>query len=233
MFHISETVSEEDKFKRRAVIFGALSIFLIILAIFVGIPAFLKLVDFIGDLNSKKVEEIKDIVPPATPRFSPLPEATNSALLIIGGFTDPDTRVKINFNEGEIETQTDAEGKFLLEKLSLKQGVNTLSAVSFDESGNESQVTETKEITLDTTSPKLTIETPKSGETFEEQNLSITGTVEPDCRLTINDHLTVVENDGRFSTSFILKEGSNILIFVATDPAGNKTEQRLSITYSP
>lgn len=233
-FQVKTSLSEEEKIRRRAIVFGLLTIAFGTAIIIWGIPLFVRLVVTLSNIKSETEEVInEDVIPPPVPRLSFVPEATNSAILSISGFTEPGSRVKIKFNGEEFNTEADEEGKFLIEKLTLEQGKNEISAQAIDKAGNESDYSEPLEIIYDNDPPKLEIESPQDGSAVEEQNIEIKGKAEPEARVLVNDHLVIVDEEGKFVTKLILREGGNEITVVAQDRAGNKTEKKISVTYLP
>ncbi|HOO96344.1 MAG TPA: PQQ-binding-like beta-propeller repeat protein [Caldisericia bacterium] len=65
-----------------------------------------------------------------------VPELVEESKLVITGQTEPTTTIVI----GEVTTQSDKEGKFIIE-VELKPGLNSLKIKAFDSAGNSSSVT--------------------------------------------------------------------------------------------
>jgi len=228
------SLSEEDEIRRRAIIFGILTILLAAAIIFWGVPLFIKLVGFLGDLKSEKegVAE-EDVIPPPVPRLPYIPEATNSAILSVSGFTEPKAKVTVNFNQEAIGTEADEDGNFSLKKLTLSKGTNTLSFWATDEAGNQSEETDAFEIIYDTQPPDLEIQSPENNQAVEEQTIEVKGRTETDARVLVNDHVVIVGKEGEFSTKVTLKEGGNEIVVLAQDKAGNQEEKKINVTYLP
>lgn len=229
-----DNLSEEEKIKRRAIIFGILTIFLIIAIVVWGVPLFIRLVDYLGDLKSSSQPATKeDTIPPPVPRFTYIPEATNSGTLKITGVTEPNSKVYLTINGEKLETKVDEDGDFEIEKISLDKGENSLYAEAEDETGNKSEATEKLEIIYDTDSPELELVKPEDGSLANEQVIEIQGKTEPSARILVNDHVVIVNQEGKFSYRMTLQEGSNEIIVKAEDKAGNKTEKKIKVTYLP
>jgi hypothetical protein len=229
-----ENLSDEEKIKRRAIIFGVLTIVLIIAIVVWGIPLFIRLVDYLGDLKSSSQPQTQeDTIPPPVPRFTYIPEATNSGQLEITGVTEPNSLVYLTLNGNRIETTVNEEGDFEIEKVDLKKGKNTLSASAEDEAGNESDTTEQLEIIYDTEEPELEVKKPEDGSVSDEQVVQIEGQTEPSARALVNDHVVIVDQQGKFTYRMTLQEGSNEIKVMAEDKAGNTTEKELTVTYLP
>jgi len=224
----------ENKSKRMAVVLGLLTLIFITIIILWGIPILANLAGFLGELkNSEQPTVSEDTIPPVPPRFAAVPEATNSAVTNIDGSSEPKSRIDIYLNnELLVTTEADEEGEFHLEKVSLKRGENTLSAFAFDNAENQSNSSEEIKIIFDDTPPDLEISQPKEEETVYEQKIEIRGKTESEeIRITINEHLVMVEKEGNFIYPFELTEGENKIKIAAEDLAGNKTEKELSIVY--
>ncbi len=227
-------LTEEDKVRRRAIIFGILTLILGTVLVVWGIPLFINLVEFLGNVKSESQSTVKqDIIPPPVPRLSYMPEATNSAQLEIKGVTEPEAVVKINVNEELIESVVNEEGTFELEKVTLEKGENTIFAWAVDDSENESAQTEEFKIIYETDPPPLEIVKPEDGIAVEEQTIEIEGNTEPNARVEINEHVVIVNLEGKFTYNLVLQEGENEINVTAEDSAGNLEEKKLTVTYLP
>ncbi len=228
-------ITNEEKIRRRAVFFGLLTIILSLALVIWGIPLFINLIEFLGDVRSENEQtEQVNIIPPQVPRLSYIPEATNSAQLDINGVTEPNATVKVEFNEEIIESKVSEEGEFKIEKLNLNSGKNQITVWAVDDDGNQSEKTPTHEVVYDTQPPELEIINPEDGATFEdEQTLEVKGKTEENARALVNDHVAIVGLEGEFIHNIVLQEGENEIIVVAEDMAGNSTEETLTVTYLP
>ncbi len=234
-FHQKEKpLTEEDKIRRRALIFGVLTLILSVALVIWGIPLFINLVDFLGEVKSEADQvTITDIIPPSVPRLSYIPEATNSAEFEIKGVTEPEAIVKVKVNNDVIESEVDEEGLFEIDKVILEKGTNKIIAWAVDADGNESEKTDQFEITYDTVSPDLEITKPDDGSEVDEQELEVSGRTEPSARILVNERVIIVNQDGEFVEQVILQEGENEINVVAEDSAGNTEEVTLTVTYTP
>jgi len=226
----------ENKSKKIAIILGLLTLIFIIIIVLWGIPILANLAGFLGELKNPEQPTIsEDTIPPVPPRFAAVPEATNSAIVNINGSSEPKSKIDIYLNsELFVTTKADEEGEFHLEKVSLKRGENTLSAFAFDDAENQSNSSEEIKIVFDDMPPDLEIFQPKEEETVYEQKIEIRGKTESEeIRITINEHLTLVEKEGNFTYPFELTEGENKIKIAAEDLAGNKTEKELNVVYHP
>ena len=89
--------------------------------------------------------------------------------------------------------------------------------------GTSSPVT----VVLDTVNPELTITNPKNGDTTNRETVTVEGTV-ADANLksvTVNGQQATVSENGTYSKRILLDEGVNVITVIATDAAGNTSEQ--------
>ena len=230
-----ETIGEEKKIKNRAIFLGFITLLLIIILALWGVPFLVRFAAFLGDVKSGNEPVVaEDTIPPLPPQFSFVPEATSSAMIVIGGFAEQGAEVDVYFNDELLaETKADENGEFQIEKISLKKGLNLLFALANDEAGNLSDKSKVLEIIYDNEPPVLEIQSPENGQTVYDQTIEVKGKAEADSKITINDYLVMSEGEGSFSYSLDLAEGSNEIIIIAEDIAGNKTESKLNITYHP
>lgn len=227
---------EEKKNIRRAYFFGALTIGLILLFIFLGLPTVAKFAAFLSDLRkSGETPEVADTTPPAPPRLEPLPEATNNPEIEIKGSTEPGATVVLNLNEGEQELLANKEGTFSY-KFSLIDGENSVLAYAVDSAGNESQKSKVVKIVYDDDPPELEITKPEDQSKYygaKQRQQVIEGVTEEGARVEVNQRITVVEADGSFSYATSLSEGENQFVVKASDKAENATEKTLTLHFSP
>ena len=100
-----------------------------------GVPLFM---DLVAGSGGKRVNTEKDIIPPQSPVISALPDATNSASLVIDGFTEKGASVELVLNDVMEKVSTaDDSGVFSFEA-TLKIGQNRIQLMAKDVAGNES-----------------------------------------------------------------------------------------------
>ncbi len=211
---------------------------LILLLIFVGVPSFIKLAGWWGDMNSSSAGPTDgDTLAPAPPRLSLATDATNSSILNLAGYSEPGTSVEIFLNQQSVKTvTTEATGQFLANDLTLQEGNNEIYAKAKDEAGNESAASKTETLLYDSTPVKLEIESPQDGATFYgsgQKKLEVKGTAEPEAEVTVNNRGVIVDQNGKFVTTLQLADGEQLIKIAAKDEAGNETEKEIKVTYSP
>jgi len=234
-FITKEYGDQEKDLRKKAILLGVVTLLLIIVIIFFGVPLLIRLASFLGSLKSDQPEVLQDTIPPLPPKFSFSPEATNSAVLNISGFTEPKANVEVYLNDQMLtKTSSGESGEFIVEKVDLQRGKNNLFAYATDDAGNRSEKSKDLEIIFDDEPPVLEIESPSGNQTVYDQRLEVKGKTDPEAvKVTVNDHIVLLEKEGKFSYKIDLAEGSNDVRIIAQDVAGNKTEKTFIITYRP
>jgi bacillopeptidase F len=218
---------------KRSRFYILLSIVFVVVMAKWGIPLFVNLVAGTG---AQRISTGKDIIPPQTPIISALPDATNSAGIIIEGYTEVGATVDLLLNDVlNKQIKADANGYFSFSTL-LASGQNRIQVKAQDEAGNESS-SEVSLITLDTKPVDLVIASPKDGTEYIgsiNQVVDITGSVsKPESQVLINNSFTIVDKDGNFDHRFMLSNGDNNITISATDNAGNTSAKTIKLTYTP
>lgn len=228
---------EEKKSLKQALRFILLTIVLLALIIFYGIPALIKLVVFLGDLKSSDQRpDISDTLAPTPPIIEPIAEATNSSVINIKGYTEEGATVKLfigGINSKEVVT--DKSGSFVFDTIKLKTGENEFKLKAQDKAGNESEFSKTSVVIFDNEPPPLEITNPQNGAEFFEKDREITiqGSSDENIRILVNNRLAYTDSEGNFSTRLELTEGKNQIIIKAIDKAGNETKKEIEVSYSP
>jgi len=89
---------EEKKNLKKVMIFGGLTVLIIILLLFVGIPILGNFTAFISDLGkANKPITSNDKTPPAPPRFNQFSDFTNQKSITISGNSEAGVNIKIVF----------------------------------------------------------------------------------------------------------------------------------------
>ncbi|MBM3209547.1 hypothetical protein FJZ40_04640 [Candidatus Shapirobacteria bacterium] len=232
LFYSRPKISYQTRSWARILFFGTLSIGLLLIAFSAG-PSFI--VSLASWANKKTVAPTTSQVFLPAPILLPLPEATNSGGITILGLGQKDISVEVFLNDQSLGRATaDTEGKFEI-LASLDLGDNQAYAKSFDLMGNSSPPSEKLKITYDKTPPLLEIKSPADQGKFRQEknrSIAIEGVTEPDASLTFNERVLVVDRQGGFTATLRLVEGENKLKFVATDLAGNQTEEEITVSFS-
>jgi flagellar hook assembly protein FlgD len=140
--------------------------------------------------------------------------------LAVQGLTDSDATVWITGNPQPIGV--DNQGRFSLQHR-LVEGDNQIEIRAVDPAGNNVRLT--RQITLVTTPPEVSITSPVDDEWTNQALATVGGQAPPGTTLEINDRQVAVNADGAFSYEMLLEEGDNLIRVVATDDVGNITTQ--------
>lgn len=225
---------EQRKALKQSTVLIALSVAILLLFIFVLLPFSIRIYESI--LDKKGTQPFGDRIPPQIPILNPLPDATNSAQLVISGFGESDSAIGLFQNGGKVdEVKADTTGSFSFSDIPFQEGENVFYVVSSDESENSSESPKYI-VVFDTTIPNLIVEQPTDGSTVNDrrgQLAAVKGTSEKGDRVLINGKLLFTDSTGAFSGNFQLQPGENILRFRAVDDAGNEKVQEIKVTYSP
>ena len=234
-FHKTRLQSiEEKKSLRQAVFFLVLTLLLILGVFFLGIPLFIKMAVMFGNKPvSSPTTGLSQTVPLSQPRLVPLPTATNSASINLAGFSIPNAKIKIYLNDISLkEVQADKNGEFTSQTVKLKNGSNSLKIIaSIDNKDSEPYITS---ISFSNSAPALEVATPKNNASFfdKDKEISVEGKTDPNCIVTVNNHMAIVNDDGTFSTIISLNDGSNDLKIVSQNEAGNQASEEIKVNYS-
>ncbi|HLD50950.1 hypothetical protein A3K34_02580 [candidate division WWE3 bacterium RIFOXYC1_FULL_40_10] len=171
---------------------------------------------------------------PNPPLFTNLPEATNQEKLTVSGTSQPGYTVKLYVNGPEKASAiVGADGGFTFADIKLNTGRNSVFAKAVNQSNEESLNTEYYTIMLDTRKPKIDLETPQNDDTVRnlDKRVLVKGKIDEQVTLTINKNSVIIQEDGNFDYLLGVKEGLNEISIEATDKAGNKVEEKITIRY--
>ncbi len=166
------------------------------------------------------------------PILDPVTAATNSATLSISGNAEDGKIVKLYINE-EFEKTVDIKNGSFTTKLELRDGKNTITAKAFTEKNQKSDLSNEITVVYKNKAPKLEISFPSDGQIFTggDSNITVSGSSDPEAKVTINGFWAIMKSDGNFSYDLPLQNGDNTVKVTATDEAGNKTEKELRVKY--
>lgn len=225
---------EEKKSIKQAVFFLFLTIVLLLVLFFLGIPLFIKAAVWLGNSDKNSTEETTQGLTPPQPRLLPLSLATNSATLKLEGFAMSGSKVKLTLNQVLIKEITiEDSGEFQITNINLKPGKNEIKLVSV--SGDKESEPFVTSITYDNQPPALEISSPQNNQQFfdKDKEVNLEGKTDPNCLVTVNNHLAIIDSEGNFSIKIGLNSGENSLEVISQNEAGNKQQQKISVTYTP
>ncbi len=224
--------TEQKKLVSQIFLFGGGAIALLLAFIFIIAPGAIRLVG--GLFGGSTTFTVDDTLPPQVPVLAAPAPATFSAQVSLTGYGEVGSKVTLLLNGQPAQEITLPEGGQFTQEIALTEGDNQVSAYATDEAGNESAESTRYNIVLDTEAPSLEIAEPQDGQQIElrkNQNLTIKGTTEPRARLYINGRLALANDEGAFSSTYLLSEGENKLEFKAQDQAGNVTEKTITVQF--
>lgn len=228
---------ESKRFTRQAIVFIVLTIAAILLVIFVGIPAFIRLAIILGEVRQSPDSEQVQSIPPSAPRLTTPPRATNSASLSINAFSQSGYEVVLFQNNRQTkESVADESGMAQFSGLTLEEGDNYFYALAINPRGLESDRSNQVAINLISQPPEIVIDSPDDGQRFfgaSERTIEVAGQTDPGVSLYLNERMIVVNRDGSFQSNYFLEEGDNELAFEVIDEAGNRSEESLNVRFSP
>lgn len=175
----------------------------------------------------------------APPQFNvTLPEYYNRNQITFGGFTDPDSvlRLYVNSNQADIGTDkytqlatSDASGHFIFKYVNLAQQENKIVIWARDRGGNINTASYT--VKVDTTRPEVTLSNIPS--IAASTSLTINGTVSEDVTATYsvnNDTRSEEIKAGQFSSQLTLQDSTaNNVDMQFSDKAGNVFEKEFVV----
>lgn len=215
----------------------ALSLFGIFIVLFIlikfGIP-FLANISFLLSGQGKTTTTTVGNVFLSQPSLDPLPTATNSAKLIITGKAEQSSTIDLYINDSMADSDqagSDSSFKF---QMTLSKGDNKIY-VKARKGSNTSLPSDSMDVFFKDTKPNLTLSSPTDGQSFskDQNTVLISGTTDPQTKVTVNDYWAVIDQSNNFTYQLKLNNGDNNIKIVAEDIAGNKTEKDLKVTYSP
>jgi hypothetical protein len=144
----------------------------------------------------------------------------NPVLNVAGSVTDPVGIASLTINNASVPVA--ADGSFS-SVLLLSAGANTITTIATDNLNNIT--TDTRMITLDQSSPVLTVLTPADNSVTSQSSVTVTGTVSETATVTARvgsgSWQTAQVNGTSFSILLMLASGQNTIEVSATDTAGN------------
>ena len=226
---------EEKKNRKQAIVFTIFTILFILILLFVGFPAFVRLVGALGDVRSSQTKPDKaDSIPPVVPTLTGEFEATSSSKTKVKGYGEPGSKIFLKINDvSDGENVVSEDGSYQFD-ITLEPGENQIIVYAKDLADNRSDDSRVLKIVYDSEAPKLEITAPKDGEKFyDEKEIVVGGVTEVDASVRINDFISTVDTEGNYARRVQLTNGENEITVVAIDKAGNKTEQKVKVSYNP
>ncbi len=215
---------EEKSAVKKTVYLSIFSVGLLIFIFTLGIPLLGKFADFLDVVFKNKTQDqtTSDKSAVQAPILDDLPQATNSAKLVISGFLPADGKILIFDNDEKVGETKSQAGQFKLEDFSLKPGTNNIAAKAVLGTGKESDFSIAKKVAFLEKEPTLEVTQPADGQTFSGNNrIRVSGKTDKDVQVYANGFLGNTSADGSFEVFVPLSPGGNNIEIKAVDLAGN------------
>ncbi len=226
--------SEEElskKFIKTMTAIIAIFIF-VILSLFVFAPFFGSAFGLLSKNRNKDDGVITVRVRP--PTLSNVPNSTKENKVDLTGFANEGETIKLFVNGPEVaQTTTGSDGIFNFAAIELINGRNTVFAKAINQKNEESGPSEVYTIIVDTENPEIEVVSPEDGDTVRnlDRRITITGKINEKATIKINDRIVAQKPDLSFEYTLGVKSGEVEIKIVATDEAGNTSEEELKVRY--
>jgi len=168
-------------------------------------------------------------------------QTTQGSLQIAGSAQDDRSISQITWSTGNASGVAQGTTSWSIPPVSLSEGLNTITVTAEDDAGNKGSASLSVMYTIpDTVAPVVTITAPTSADAFtsEKSQISLSGTASDDRDL---QQITWTSSTGsggtasgtdKWSISGInLAEGVQVITVTATDGAGNRSSDKVTVTY--
>lgn len=120
-----------------------------------------------------------------------------------------------------------------IEVSDLSSGVYRWHVCSIDDLGFPGEFSRQNYLMInkDVTNPFLVISSPKNKEATRTKSISVEGESEPGLKLTINEQLIDLDENGKFTSKVELSEGQNRIVISSLDESGNVTNIERTVFY--
>ena len=226
----------QNKARNRIIISVVIVLFLGYASLTWGLPALIGGLTYITHFNSKPTVKVANnddraIAPPVLN----IPfESTNSASLSISGYSSPDAKVEIYFDDDLKTTSTAGEdGSFHTDALDLVLGTNNIYGKTVI-NDKRSMASKTIKVIYNNDKPKLDLSSPADNQEVHggDKKIHVEGTADTQDSVTINGTTVIVNGDGHFSSDVNINDGDNTITVTATSQYGNTTSVTRQVKYS-
>lgn len=219
-------------FQRIAIAF-VLFVAFIIFFFSVGIKMLVSFTLFLNQLanNGSKQQTSQQAETFNSINIDPIPSATNSANLTFSGTALNFDKLEIYLND-EKQDEITISDSFSGEIKGLEKGTNTIHFIAKSSSSKETKKTPSYDVLYKNEKPKLEISEPNDNSKTNKEDIKISGVTDKETTIRVNGQPLIVDVEGKFTTTFRLKEGENKIQITAEDIVGNQEKKDLTITYS-
>lgn len=182
--------------------------------------------------QAEKIETSADIQAPTLDAL--LPATSNEHITVSGRsyYTHGSIELYVNGSRRD-ETNLDNSQNFRFTDVRLSEGTNSIKVRTIIDN-KKSDFSEEEQISYNKSAPKLEVSYPQDGQSFHkgDQQITISGTTDPDNSVNVNGFIAIVDSNGNFSYNYNLANGDNKLKVTVTSPAGQTTIKELTVSYS-
>ena len=226
----------ERKNKRNIVITTLLAIFLLYFVFSWGLPSLIGGLSIFNRLKPVEKGQTVESFSVAPPVLNIPFEATNSASIKISGYSLPNSKVEIYFDD-ELKTtaNTKDDGSFLTDRIDLALGTNNIYGKTISSDNNKSLSSKTIKLIYSNEKPKLDVSEPADGQEIKggDKKIKVSGITDSLNTITINGQTVIVSSDGGFSSEVQLNEGDNAITIISSNPTGSTTKIQRGVKYTP
>jgi hypothetical protein len=208
-------------------------IFLIYFIFTIGLKILLTTSAFIANTFSPHKEEnyaIKKNDFYGTIDINQIPEATNSASIIVSGQTTNYDIVEVYLNNQKVQ-EKDVTDNFSFQIDNLVSGENTIYFVAKSSKDRSTKKSESYTVLYKKEKPNLEITSPEEDKKTNQEEILISGKTDKNVFIEINSSPVVVNTLGEFQSTLKLQPGENKILITAQDIAGNVTSKELIVVY--
>lgn len=224
---------QEKKLKNKIILYFAVFLLVIYFIFTFGIRLLLNTSSFISGLfpqpSAKPLSKIEDNF--SSIDISSIPQATNSARIIISGSALNFDVLEFYINAKKVTEIEFSSDTFSEEIGDLKKGNNNIYIKAKSKDNKIEKNTITYEVFYKDEKPKLEITEPLDNFTTNNQEIKVKGSTDKETYVRVNDLPVVVDANGNFETTIRLKDGENQITATAADIAGNIETKTQKITY--
>ena len=224
---------QEKKLKNQIVVYLVVFILVVYFIFTYGIRLLLNTSSFISGLfpqpSTKPLSKTEESF--SSIDISSIPQATNSAKIIISGSTLNFDILDFYLNDRKVKEIESSSDIFSEEIGDLEKGDNSVYVKARSEDNRTIKKTIIYKVFYKNEKPKLEITEPSDNFSTSNQEIKIKGSTDKETYVHINDLPVVVDANGNFETSIRLKDGDNQITATAQDIAGNTETKTLKVTY--
>jgi len=221
----------DEQVTKKTVFMGLLTILLFIVVIVFGLPFLVSFSLFLGTIKKDKDVIKEKVLPPVAPRIIIPYEATNSSKISIVGTAEAGVKVELLKNDMSVGKQdTTTSGEYIFDNVTLEDGENVFTALAVSEGHGTSEISSPVKILYDNKAPALVMTNPSEESiSVDTIDYDIVGESEKGVSVTVNGHVAMVDNDGKFKLKIQLNSGNNDIEVIVKDLAGNETKRAIKI----